>query len=330
MLNGVPPGIGVAVLTPDLFVTGAWPSLFTRLDALGLHVAAFAVVDATDATMSLLYEGNAFKAGRARIASTLGRKLPTLDMNVAVALGGPADVDVPALLDAGKGPSPHGTRQPDHLREAGRIAHRCMSLLHTPDPELAGRDADILFGAAAGRLDPAECVASGVIDDVRGYLCPADEPHPYDIVFRSIVRIATVLSLDARLAMTGSADEMSSVAKAGKHLAASLRELAPGELAESVGAGLRPLADLVGSLRSFRAAPPALSGSSSASSEATEVDIQRMELLRALAVLVNCGAWSERSGELVVSALLRAALFVSPWERHMIVAALTFFPGPRG
>jgi hypothetical protein len=324
MLTGLPPQVGVALLTPDLFVTGAWPALAARFDELGLHVAAFAVVNATDATMASLYEGNAFKAGRARIASTLGRKLPLLDMNVAVALAGSAQVDVPALLDAAKGPSAHGTRKPGDLREAGRIAHRCMSLFHTPDAELAGRDARILFGAAADRLDPAEHIAPGVIDDVRGYLCPADEPHPYDIVCRSVVRIATVLSLDARLALAGSAGELSSVVKAGKHLAASLRELAARELPGAVSAGLRPIADLVGAVR---LPPPSAAAASAAE---TETDILRLELLRALALLTDCAAWSERSGELVVAALRRAALFVSPWEQHMIVGALTFFPGPRG
>jgi hypothetical protein len=322
MVTGLPPGVGVALLTPDLFVSGAWPALAARFDELGLHVAAFAVVDATDATMASLYEGNTFKAGRARIASTLGRKLPVLDMNIAVALAGPTDVDVPALLDAVKGPSAHGTRQPGDLREAGRIAHRCMSLFHTPDAELAGRDAGILFGAAAGSLDPAEHIAPDVIDDVRGYLCPADEPHPYDIVCRSVVRIATVLSLDARLALPGSAGDMASVVKAAKHLAASLRESAPAELPGAVSTGLRLIADLVGAVR----LPPP-DGTSAA---AAGTDILRWELLRALAVLTDCGAWSERSGELVVAALRRAALFVSPWEQHMIVVALTFLPGPRG
>lgn len=321
MLTGLPRGMGVALLTPDLFVTGSWPALAARLDALGLHIAAFTVVDATDATMASLYEGNAFKAGRARIGSTLGRKLPALDMNIAVALGARPDVDVPALLDAAKGPSAHGARQAGDLREAGRIAHRCMSLIHTPDAELAGRDAQILFGDAVGRLDPAERVAPGVIDDVRGYLCPADEPHPYDIVCRSIVRVATVLSMDARLGSADCAAELSSVVKAGKHLAAALREVAPPHLAEAVRAGLRPLADLVGSLR-----PP----SWPTSAATIETGVLRADLLRALTVLTDCAAWSERSGEIVVAALRRAALFVSPWEQHMILAALTFLPGPRG
>ena len=251
-------------------------------------------------------------------------------MNVVLALAGRADVDVPALLDAAKGPSAHGTRQPGDLREAGRIAHRCMSLFHTPDAELAGRDARILFGAAASRLDPAERIDPSVIDDVRGYVCPADEPHPYDIVCRSVVRIATVLSLDARLALPGSAGELSSAVKAGKDLAASLRELAASELPHAVNAGLRPIADLVGAVRPPAPSATSTSMSMSMSTEETETDILRLELLRALTLLTDCRAWSERSGELVVTALRRAALFVSPWEQHMIVAALTFFPGPRG
>jgi hypothetical protein len=320
MLTELPAGIGIALLTPDLFVTGAWPALAARLDALGLHLAAFTVVDATDATMAALYEGNTFKAGRARIGSTLGRKLPTLDMNIAVALAARPDVDVPALLDTAKGPSAYGARQPGDLREAGRVAHRCMSLIHTPDAELAGRDAAILFGEAAAGLNPAERLDPGVIDDVRGYLSPADEPHPYDIVCRTIVRAASVLSLDARLALP---DEPAALVKAAKDLSAALRDVAPRNLADAVRTGLRPLAGLAASLH----VPPVPTPASAA---AFEVGVLRLELVRVLTVLTDCAVWSERSGETVVTALRRAALFVSPWERHMLLTALTFLPGPRG
>ncbi|MEU9096828.1 hypothetical protein [Streptomyces sp. NPDC048361] len=317
MSGTLSPRLGIAVLTPDLFITGAWPALAELLTARQLHVAAFTVVDATNATMAALYEGNVFKAGRARVTSTLGRTLPLLDMNVAVALAGPPGHDVPSLLDEAKGPSQHGTRSCDALREASPIAHRCMSLLHTPDPELAGRDAALLFGPdAVHRLDPGARVDHGVIGDLRGMRCPADEPHPYDIVCRTIVRITTVLSLDALLALAGSEDLMADLSRRAKALATQLAEVKAADLPGDLRSRLHPLADLL------RSAPPRLSA------PFTQAGVVGAELVRALNVLLDTASWSERSGELVVAALARAGLFVSPWERHMILVALTFLPRP--
>ncbi|WP_328314826.1 hypothetical protein OG432_34155 [Streptomyces sp. NBC_00442] len=317
-MNGtLSPRLGVAVLTPDLFITGAWPALAGLLTDRGLHVCAFTVVDATNATMAALYEGNVFKAGRARVTSTLGRALPLLDMNVAVALAGPPGLDVPSVLDEAKGPSQHGTRHPDALREASPVAHRCMSLLHTPDPELAGRDAALLFGPdATSRLDPGARVDPAVIGDLRGIRCPADEPHPYDIVWRTIVRITTVLSLDALLALPGSEELMAGVRRRAKELAALWGDVKAADLPGEVRSGLCPLAELV------RSAPPRISA------PFTRAGVVGAELVRALEVLLDPASWSERSGELVVAALARAGLFVSPWERHMILVALTFLPRP--
>ncbi|WP_330334610.1 hypothetical protein OHS33_35840 [Streptomyces sp. NBC_00536] len=307
--------LGIAVLTPDLFITGAWPALAERLADRGLHVCAFTVVNATNATMAALYEGNVLKAGRARIASTLGRSLPLLDMNVAVAVAGPPGQDVPAILDEAKGPSPHGTRQPDALREAGSISHRCMSLLHTADPALAGRDAALLFGPdVMGRLHPGDRLDPHAIGDLRGMRCPGEEPHPYDIVCRTIVRITTVLSLDALLAVPGSEDLMATVRRGAKALAVRLNDVKPPDLPDAVRSGLRPLAALVHS------APPTIAA------PLTEAGVVGAELVRALGVLLDPALWSERSGELVATALARSGLFVSPWERHMILVALTFLP----
>jgi hypothetical protein len=311
------PRLGTAVLTPDLFITGAWPALAGRLADRGLHLAAFTVVNATNATMAALYDGNVLKAGRARIPSTLGRSLPLLDMNVAVVLAGPPGHDVPSILDEAKGPSPHGTRNPDALREASPISHRCMSLLHTPDAPLAARDAELLFGPdVMARLDPDARVDPHVIGDLRGMRCPADEPHPYDIVCRTIVRITTVLSLDALLALPGSGELMATVRRRTKALAAQLRDVKAADLPGEVRSGLRPLADLL------RSAPPTIS------SPFTEAGVVGAELVRALRVLLDTTSWSERSGELVVAALARAGLSASAWEQHMISVALTFLPRP--
>jgi len=191
------------VLMPDAMALDLWAPLDRRLAPLRLEVVATTARLLRPPVLAALYAHGTFKQPRSGRApsSWLSHELAALDMAVPAVVRTSHDIDLAGLLDSWKGPSAYAARHPGDLRSLSPAAHRCFSVLHTPDDAAqTALDVTTLFGDATLRALadpglPARCTLA----ELRRLRMPGalrEASHPYDIVHRCVTRAAALLAYD--------------------------------------------------------------------------------------------------------------------------------------
>jgi hypothetical protein len=284
--------------------------------------------------MAAIYAGSPIKPhNRSRPATSLGWRLGSLDMSVPLVLRAGHDVDLTELLDRWKGPSGYGLRGAGDLRQVWPSANRCVSLVHSPDSrELLLRDVAVLFGEqVVRRLDSGEeipAMSADSVSQLRMYRPMADEPHPYDIALRTLVRGMALLGYDARLDTLPQRQvyerQIARILAFRQQLTASLAA------GHTVPDQTFPL--VVGELERVRRAlplqPPRAWADAAAQWQDRLLRARRGALVAVLQGLTDPVRWSETAAEEVIDVFAGNGLAMEPWERHLLGTALAF--GPHG
>lgn len=309
---------GLMVLLPDLVRNEpAWLGLVDRLRPLRPEVVAVTATRLRPDQYGALYAGSVVKQhnrGRAN-APWLGQQLASLDMSIPVVLRTSLPVDLSALLTEWKGPSGYGTRNRGDLREVSAASDRCVSLFHTSDSTAEMRkDAAVFFGAElvdeilSGRRSrpvPLEAVLA-----LRCFVPVDDEPHPYDLPLRCLVRGMALIAFDARIEISGwGVDGQVATAVELRRQLASLR-------------GRAVLEELPATLEAMAAVLPPVEIPITG---ATTLVHRRKALLDVLQVTCRMAAWGPELAAQLIHELEANELFVDPWERHRITTAMTFY-----
>lgn len=309
---------GFMVLLPDLVRNEpAWLGLVDRLRPLRPEVVAVTATRLRPDQYAALYAGSVVKQhnrGRAN-ASWLGQQLASLDMSIPVILRTPIPVDLSALLTEWKGPSGYGTRNSGDLREVSAASDRCVSLFHTSDSTTEMRkDAAVFFGAElvdeilSGRR--SRPVRPETVLALRSFVPVDDEPHPYDLPLRCLVRGVALLGLDARIQVSGwAADGRVAMAMKLRRQLTSLR-------------GRAVLDELPATLEAMSAILPPVEIPITG---ATTLVHRRKALLNVLRATCRMAAWGPELAAQLIHELAANELYVDPWERHRIMTAMTFY-----
>jgi hypothetical protein len=308
--------LGMIILLPDAMVTRAWRPIWQRLQVLGLDIVAVGAQQLRPHQMTELYAGSAVKPhNRARPpAGWLPYQLAALDMSIPVVLRAHAPIDLSRVLDQWKGPSRYGDRDPGDLRSVSRSSDRCLSLLHTCDnvSELA-RDLTLLFGAETAdaiRQDMCTSLPADVPLLLRDYLPAEEEPHPLDIVLRSLSRALALLAYDRRMGHPPAAGTVEAL-RAVRTLRAEASNWSPSELIDRLAAGLAGLR-------------PLLPGPAAANDRDDPViQFRRACLVALLPKLSDIDRWEPEVAAELVGAFEASGLYLDGWERHRVQAALS-------
>ncbi|WP_113704619.1 hypothetical protein [Nonomuraea lactucae] len=312
----LPRNTAFVVVMPDAMAQDLWGALATRMGPLRLQVLAASSLVLRPPLLSALYAHGTFKQprpGRAT-SSWLSHAAAELDSSVAAVVRTPFDVDLPGLLDAWKGPSTFGRRRPGDLRSVAPAAHRCHSVLHTPDnAEQAAKDVVALLGEET--LE--EVVSSDApercrFDRLRRLRMPSElraAPHPYDVVIRCLVRAAAVLAYDHA---TVPSREWTEFADLTERVRDELGVVPPGSVADAWWSAASMLAVRLPSPP--RPAPGPPRGRAGA----------LPELHGVLRRLLAPERYDAVTGLAVESAFHTHDLFLNPWERHTLRIALSF------
>lgn len=309
---------GLLVLLPDLVRSErAWSAIVRRVAPLRLTVVAATALQLRRDQYSALYAGSVVKQhnrGRAS-AAWLGQQLAQLDMSIPLLVRTPLPVDLTALLTEWKGPSGYGTRNAGDLREASATSDRCVSLFHTCDSaaELY-KDAMICYGEelVTGLLQgrPARSVPLESVLALRLYVPADDEPHPYDLVLRTLVRGIALLAFDALIDLPC-------------WVAQDRVQKALGERARL--AALRDRA-VLGELPTALAAVSAQLPAAGARVTGPAVLVQhRSVLLELLHRLGDVDQWGAELAAGLIDACRANGLYLDVWERHRLTTALVFY-----
>jgi hypothetical protein len=315
----------VAVL-PDMVQHGVWEALGTRLAAGAVEIVAATVTRVRPDDVIRLYAGNHHDrvASRRPESTNLSIELFSLDATVPVLLRtGLPGVDLVDLITKWKGDSAHGRRRLGDLRSVAPAADRCLSLLHAPDDRSALRhDGRVLFGPIFDRLieeRPDRPIDVAAIARVRHYCPPAQEVHPWDIVFRSIVRGLTLLGVDARV------EPSAETAAAAVELESTRRAVAserPEKTRSTVIAALRDANAVVSGLD-----PPVIrrvAGDALIEAQGETLDHRRRELRRAIELLTRPDLFCGPLADHVEETLLSNHLVLDAWEQHRLKSAIVF------
>jgi hypothetical protein len=326
---------GLLVLLPDLLVAPElWPRLTRRLLPLRLEVVGLTACRLRPDQFTELYAESVLKPGRRGPAGTtwLSHHLASLDMTIPLLVRSPLPVALTELLNDWKGPSGYGSRRVGDLRETGPASDRCVSLLHTADSlaELR-RDAALFFGGVcAARLLAGgyrRITAMETVPLLRMYVPPGAEPHPYDVVLRSLVRGLLLLGHDSLLPSspwdTTCDVSVNSVLQLRRRLAGQRGQALTEELAGGLRDVAAPLLEAVDPRRSAAALADSWPSSSAS------VLHRRAELVAALTALCQPERWSSEVGFATVDAFLANGLHLDRWEEHRLLTATSFFPGAR-
>lgn len=315
------------VLLPDLMVDpDAWEGLVRRLEPLRLDVVAVTACRLRPHQFGSLYAGSVVKQqGRGRVsAGWLGQQLAALDMSVPLLVRTPLPIALTELITEWKGPSGYGARHRGDLRELGPASDRCASLFHTADSAAeAERDASLFFGRElTARLLSGHRRRHSpltVVPQLRMYLPPGTEPHPYDLVMRCLLRGLTLLGHDALLPASGREPAADRAGQLVVELRRRLVHERGSRLVEVLHDGLGPVAEAVCRLDGLL--PDAV--------DRDRVSRARADLLAALGVLSRPASWGIGTGSDVAAVFAANGLHLDAWEEHRLATATTFFPRPR-
>ncbi|GAA0674463.1 hypothetical protein GCM10010193_29240 [Kitasatospora atroaurantiaca] len=296
------------VLMPDAMVQDLWAPLDRRLAPVRLEVVATTARLLRPPVLAALYAHGTFKQPRSGRApsSWLSHELATLDMAVPAVVRTAHDIDLAGLLDSWKGPSAYAARHPGDLRSLSPAAHRCFSVLHTPDDAAqTALDVSTLFGDATLRALadpglPARCTLA----ELRRLRMPGalrEASHPYDIVHRCATRAAALLAYDHLL-------------RPGARWSAFA-----GRCATALGEPGGRWAATVGELSAELPAAPA-----PAEGRAAGEIRSRLDLYDALRQLLTPDGYGPDSCSEIERAFDANDLFLDGWERHTLRVALSF------
>ena len=319
-------GTALVAVLPDMVQHGVWDALGRRLAAAAVEIVATTVIRVSPDDVIRLYARNHRDGATRRPPESthLSMELFSLDATVPVLLRTRLPgVDLVDVIARWKGESAHGRRRPGDLRSVAPSADRCLSLLHAPDdrPGLH-HDGRVLFGPMFDRLlerGPDRSIDAAAVARLRHHCPPAQEPHPWDILLRSIVRGLTLLALDAHLEPSG---EAAAVAAELEALRLTVASTGPQRTRSEVMAALGTAHALVS-----RVPPPAVWGVNDdpltrAKTEA--LGHRRLELHQAVQLMTQLDLFSGSLADHVEEALLSNDLVLDPWERHRLKAAVVF------
>ncbi|MEU3563674.1 hypothetical protein [Kitasatospora sp. NPDC006786] len=315
-MPALPRNTAFVVVMPDTMAQDLWDALATRLGPLHLRVLAATSLILRPPLLSALYAHGTFKQPRPGGAASgwLSYAVAELDASVAAVVRTPFDVDLVGLLDAWKGPSAFGRRHPGDLRSVAPAAHRCYSLLHTPDDaEQAAKDVVTLLGEETlNEVLSPDAPQRCRFDRLRRLRMPTglrSATHPYDVVIRCVVRAAAVLSYDHA---TVPSREWTGFVDSAECVRDELSTVSPGSVAVAWWSAAAMLA--------ARLPRPPLPAIGPPRGRATMLP----ELHGALRRLLAPERYDAAASLAVEAAFHAHDLFLDPWERHTLRIALSF------
>jgi hypothetical protein len=310
---------GLMLLLPDLVRSeSTWESMVRRLRPLRLEVAAITPLMLRSEQYAALYADSVVKEhNRGRPgAAWLGQQLVSLDMSVPLLVRTPLPIDLCAVLTEWKGSSGYGMRHAGDLRECGPVSDRCVSLIHTPDSQAELRkDLSVLYGERLATCllhgEKRRTVPLNEVLTLRSYVDASNEPHPYDLILRCVLRVRALVCYDARVEVS---------LEGGTRCLARITAIRD-KLWSMRGRDV--IAALADSLREMADALPApdtpMTGSFT-------LVLRRRELLARIHQLCDLAAWGSGLASQLIEAFQSNELYLDQWEQHRLTAALTFLP----
>jgi nucleoside diphosphate kinase len=319
--------VALVLLLPDFMRQAVWQDFWRRLAPLSLEIVAATAVRPRPEDVARLYQSNRDRRPAGRVDSLwLGQDMFGVDMSIAVVLRTSlAGEDLTRTLQRWKGPSRYGSRHPGDLREVSPLTNSCASLLHSPeDVRQLERDLRLLFlGGAATRALRYPASRTTTIDDIadfRAYMPPHEEPHPYDIVLRALLRALALLAHDCHL-------KPSREIRAGQQAARNARSTLAGERGRYVRSKLvdvvREVAAIVADSRPPELVP--VEGDELEMALAERLVHDRIALSRMAALLARPDLYGARLARFTVETLERNGLDLDDWERHRLLTAIALF-----
>jgi hypothetical protein len=306
-----------------------WEEFERNLEFLKINILGATPIQMEGYHQARIYNRNHTKAlERGRLdGNWLGTDFFALDMSLLIFLESSiTDCDLTSELAKRKGASPYGWRLPEELRSISPISNRCFSLLHTWDckeevvqdiKEIINIDATSLFENA----DKGAKIHWTDLMNIRGYCNIDEEENPYDIIFRFIVRIVSILNVDILIQRDAYINDLyqsllSFSSNGHLHSPEEVRNSFIGILGK-INLMLKPLYK-----------PSKLKGLLATSETELFLDdilSQRTMLYNLLPLLTNIKCYNVHTAKFVLRIMQRNHLFVNDWERHRFLTTIIFF-----
>lgn len=321
--------VGLLILLPDLMRQDVWVPLWDRLNLIPLEVVATTVVCLDPEDVVRLYSSNRRRdPANSRVDGLwLAPQMFAVDMSIGIVFRTSLDgTNLTALLEHWKGSSRHAARRKGDLRSVSPIADACSSLIHSPETaEELGKDLSLLFAGGAawhwlGEAPAKRATSIQDISDLRAYVVPGEEGHPYDIVLRTILRSAALLAQDGHLRASPSAEAAHAAVRAKR---GELAFLAPRSIRSAFVDALSELAPILNSI-----APPLPVPSSDGPLGRAQLErlVQnRLALQRMASLLTDSAAFGAPLARLTVNTMASNGLWLDDWERHRLLATISLF-----
>ena len=316
------------VFLPDAVRLILWPDIASMLAPLDVEVVALAPVVLTHDRYISLYRTNLLVENEPeRLPQRwLGPNYFCLDMSIGALLRSRRpDVSLQPAIRQMKGKTRYAECLPGTIRNLSPTADRCFSFIHAPDNLEELRRQSSLFFAP---LSVAEILAQPAdrqitfesLSQLRLYIELTAEPHPYDLLMRTLQRALAVLAWDGRLAPAHEAEFALAELGRGRTELAACRGRQARDATVSVLDGLRPLIEAIQEprLRNVTHMPDAdLAGS--------RLVHARLELRQAITVLAAPERLDAWDGPRLTEILLANDVFLDPWERHRLSILCGYF-----
>jgi hypothetical protein len=316
------------VFLPDAVRLSLWPDIAGMLAPFEVEIVAVVPVVSTHDRYISLYRSNLLIENEPdRLPSRwLGPKYFGLDLSIATLLRSrQRDVPLQQVIKNAKGSTRYAERRPGTIRNLSPVADRCLSFIHAPDnlEELQRQSSNIFTPASV-----AEILAKPIDRDIsfesfselRCYVELAAEPHPYDLLMRTLQRTLAVLAWDGRLAPNRDAEAALTEVRRSRTELAFYRGQQAREATVITLRRLRQTIDAIPEprLRDVAQWPDAsLAGS--------RLVHARSELRHAIARLSEPEQLDAWDGPPLTEILLANDVFLDAWERHRLSILCAYF-----